>query len=156
MEKASTYVFAGRLIRNAEVRGSTPLCSTNNSRFFNHLQTQRRQTRFSQLANIWPEKTTPDGKEQLKMGTDRKTLTRLMIFKVLQRKLLTSFCVMRRSGVTLWGRPFVIAADEISRKDKLEFPPGLVASRDGYVQSLGDQFVKSIARHRHWEPQATS
>jgi hypothetical protein len=23
-EKASTYVFAGRLIRNAEVRGSTP------------------------------------------------------------------------------------------------------------------------------------
>src|ERR1051326_6927894 len=29
VEKASTYVFAGRLIRNAEVRGSTPLCSTN-------------------------------------------------------------------------------------------------------------------------------
>jgi hypothetical protein len=28
VEKASTYVFAGRLIRNAEVRGSTPLCST--------------------------------------------------------------------------------------------------------------------------------
>jgi hypothetical protein len=28
LEKASTYVFAGRLIRNAEVRGSTPLCST--------------------------------------------------------------------------------------------------------------------------------
>ena len=29
MEKASTYVFAERLIRNAEVRGSIPLCSTN-------------------------------------------------------------------------------------------------------------------------------
>jgi hypothetical protein len=29
VEKASTYVFAERLIRNAEVRGSTPLCSTN-------------------------------------------------------------------------------------------------------------------------------
>ena len=28
-EKANTYVFAERLIRNAEVRGSTPLCSTN-------------------------------------------------------------------------------------------------------------------------------
>jgi hypothetical protein len=28
-ETASTYVFAGRLIRNVEVRGSTPLCSTN-------------------------------------------------------------------------------------------------------------------------------
>jgi hypothetical protein len=27
-EKAITYAFAGRLIRNAEVRGSTPLCST--------------------------------------------------------------------------------------------------------------------------------
>src|SRR5688572_20637616 len=29
VEKPSTYVFAERLIRNAEVRGSTPLCSTN-------------------------------------------------------------------------------------------------------------------------------
>src|ERR1044072_4943062 len=29
VEKASTYVFAERLIRIAEVRGSTPLCSTN-------------------------------------------------------------------------------------------------------------------------------
>src|SRR5688572_21956035 len=28
VEKASTYVFAERLIRNAEVRGSIPLCST--------------------------------------------------------------------------------------------------------------------------------
>jgi len=27
-EKANTYVFAGKLIRNAEVRGSIPLCST--------------------------------------------------------------------------------------------------------------------------------
>lgn len=43
------------------------------------------------------------------------------------------------------------AADEISRTDKLEFRPGLVATRESYVQSLGDQFVKSIARHRHWE-----
>jgi hypothetical protein len=28
---------------------------------------------------------------------------------------------------------------------------GLGASRESYVQSLGDQFVKSIARHRHLE-----
>jgi len=63
-EKANTYVFAGRLIRNAEVRGSTPLCSTNNSRIFNSLQAQPYQTKFPQLANIWPEKTIPDGKEQ--------------------------------------------------------------------------------------------
>jgi catalase len=44
----------------------------------------------------------------------------------------------------------VTAADEISRTDKLEFRPGLVASRESYVAGLGDQFVKSIARHRHW------
>ena len=28
VEKASTYVFAERLIRNAEVEGSNPFCST--------------------------------------------------------------------------------------------------------------------------------
>ena len=33
VEKASTYVFAERLIRNAEVRGSTPLCSTNRIKY---------------------------------------------------------------------------------------------------------------------------
>jgi hypothetical protein len=33
VEKASTYVFAGRLIRNAEVRGSIPLCSTNRIKY---------------------------------------------------------------------------------------------------------------------------
>ena len=42
-------------------------------------------------------------------------------------------------------------ADEISRTDKLEFRPGLVASRDACVPGLGDQFIKSIARHPHWE-----
>ena len=63
-ETASTYVFAERLIRNAEVRGSIPLCSTINPNFFNDLQVQPLQTRFPQLANIWPEKTTADGKEQ--------------------------------------------------------------------------------------------
>jgi|GEM_PF-5912032 len=36
VEKASTYVFAERLIRNAEVRGSIPLCSTSKSHFFNN------------------------------------------------------------------------------------------------------------------------
>ncbi len=38
-----------------------------------------------------------------------------------------------------------------SRTDKLEFRPGLVASRESYVQSLGDQFVKAIAKPRNWE-----
>jgi hypothetical protein len=34
VEKASTYVFAERLIRNAEARGSIPLCSTNKPTYF--------------------------------------------------------------------------------------------------------------------------
>ena len=37
-EKAITYVFAGSLIRNAEARSSTLLCSTINTNSFNHLQ----------------------------------------------------------------------------------------------------------------------
>lgn len=45
----------------------------------------------------------------------------------------------------------VTAADEISRTGKLEFRPGLVATRDAYAQSLGDELVKAIAKHRHWE-----
>ena len=56
------------------------------------------------------------------------------------------------AGVELLASAGIVtAADEISRTDKLEFRPGLVASREAYVPSLGDQFVKSIARHRHWE-----
>jgi catalase len=56
------------------------------------------------------------------------------------------------AGVELLASAGIVtASDEISRRDKLEFRPGLVASRDSYVQGLGDQFVKSIARHRHWE-----
>jgi len=36
-EKAITYVFAGSPFRNAEVRGSIPLCSTNNTHRFDVL-----------------------------------------------------------------------------------------------------------------------
>jgi catalase len=61
------------------------------------------------------------------------------------------------AGVELLASAGIVtAADEISRTDKLEFRPGLVASRESYVQSLGDQFVKSIARHRHWEREPAS
>jgi hypothetical protein len=35
LEKAITYVFAESLIRNAEARSSTLLCSTNNPQSFN-------------------------------------------------------------------------------------------------------------------------
>jgi len=37
LEKAITYVFAGSPFRNAEVRGSIPLCSTNNRSTFQPL-----------------------------------------------------------------------------------------------------------------------
>jgi catalase len=56
------------------------------------------------------------------------------------------------AGVELLSSAGIVtAADEISRTDKLEFRPGLVATRDSYAQNLGDQFVNAIARHRHWE-----
>jgi catalase len=45
----------------------------------------------------------------------------------------------------------VTAADEISRTGPFELRSGLLASRDAYIQSFGDEFVSAIARHRHWE-----
>ncbi|HKV36761.1 MAG TPA: catalase [Pyrinomonadaceae bacterium] len=56
------------------------------------------------------------------------------------------------AGVELLASAGIVTAgDEISRTDKFEFRPGLLASRESYVPGLGDQFVRSIARHRHWE-----
>jgi catalase len=56
------------------------------------------------------------------------------------------------AGVELLAAAGIVtAADEISRTGKLEFRPGLVATRDAYAQDLGDQFVNAIAKHRHWE-----
>ena len=56
------------------------------------------------------------------------------------------------AGVELLASAGIVtAADEISRTGKFEFRPGLVASREPYVQGLGDQFVQAIAKHRHWE-----
>ena len=56
------------------------------------------------------------------------------------------------AGVELLASAGIVtASDEISRKDKLEFRPGLVATRDAYAERLGDEFVNAIAKHRHWE-----
>jgi catalase len=56
------------------------------------------------------------------------------------------------AGVELLAATGIVtAADEISRTGKLEFRPGLVATRDAYAQSLADEFVNAIAKHRHWE-----
>lgn len=71
-EKANTYVFAERLIRNAEVRGSTPLCSTNNSHSFNNLAPHGQLGPTSHLAKTWPEKTAPNIKEPQAMATPVK------------------------------------------------------------------------------------
>ena len=61
------------------------------------------------------------------------------------------------AGVELLASAGILMADdEISRADNLEFRPGLIASRDAYVPGLGDQFVQSIARHRHWEREPAS
>ena len=50
----------------------------------------------------------------------------------------------------------VTATDEIPRTNKLEFRPGLLATRDAYAEGLGSQFVTAIARHRHWERETLS
>jgi catalase len=56
------------------------------------------------------------------------------------------------AGVELLAAAGIVtAADEISRTGKLEFRPGLVATRDAYAPGLGDQFINAIAKHRHWE-----
>ncbi len=61
------------------------------------------------------------------------------------------------AGVELLASAGIVtAADEISRTGKFEFRPGLLASRDAYVQGLGDEFVKAIAKHRHWEREPAS
>ena len=61
------------------------------------------------------------------------------------------------AGVELLAAAGIVtAADEISRTGKLEFRPGLVATRDAYAQGLGDQFVSAIAKHRHWEREPAS
>jgi catalase len=56
------------------------------------------------------------------------------------------------AGVELLASAGIVTAgDEIARTGKLEFRPGLIASRDAYAQAFGEQFVNAIARHRHWE-----
>ena len=55
--------LAGVRIRNAEARGSIPLCSTNNSRHSNNLSERIQVGPFSHVANMWTEITALDGTE---------------------------------------------------------------------------------------------
>jgi hypothetical protein len=75
-EKAITYVFAERLIRNAEARGSIPLCSTINSHHTSNLPSHTQLGPTSQLANTWPKIMTHNMKEQYAMGTHVKATQR--------------------------------------------------------------------------------
>ena len=66
--------------------------------------------------------------------------------------LLANMPVDLMYGVELLAAAGIVtAADEISRTGRLEFRPGLVATRDAYAQSLGNEFVNAIAKYRHWE-----
>jgi catalase len=61
------------------------------------------------------------------------------------------------AGVGLLAITGVLRAeDESGGSGKFEVRPGILASRDGDVRKLGEQFVRAIARHRHWEREAAS
>jgi hypothetical protein len=61
--KGNYLRFCESPIRNAEARSSTLLCSTNYLSSLNKSQSQLLLTRFSQVANTWPEKTVLYGKK---------------------------------------------------------------------------------------------
>jgi len=58
LEKANTYVFAERLIRNAEARSSTLLCSTNNLSAFNKFTFARSEDPIFPSGQYVARKTT--------------------------------------------------------------------------------------------------
>jgi catalase len=61
------------------------------------------------------------------------------------------------AGVGLLALTGVLKAeDESGGTAKFEVRPGILASRDADVRKLGEQFVRAIARHRHWEREAVS
>ncbi|MDQ6653896.1 MAG: catalase, partial [Acidobacteriota bacterium] len=45
--------------------------------------------------------------------------------------------------------------DESAKKGQPRAQPGVIASRDANTGSLGVEFIKAIARHRHWEREPT-
>jgi catalase len=60
------------------------------------------------------------------------------------------------AGVGLLAITGVLTAEDQSDENaKFEVRPGILASRDGDFRKLGEQFVRAVARHRHWEREAT-
>ncbi len=55
------------------------------------------------------------------------------------------------AGVELLATAGVVTAGDDAAGEKSGDQPGIIASRDASIQDLGIEFVKAIARHRHWE-----
>lgn len=55
------------------------------------------------------------------------------------------------AGVELLAAAGVVTAGANAESRKGGSQPGIIASRDANIKNLGVEFVKAIARHRHWE-----
>jgi len=60
------------------------------------------------------------------------------------------------AGVGFLAIAGVLTPQDESTGTNFEARPGVIASRDAEVQKLGPQFVKAIAKHRHWERESTA
>src|ERR1051326_1392539 len=85
-------------VRNAEVRGSTPLCSTNNSRHLNNLASDPQLGPIPELANIWQKIMTRNGKEPYAMGLDVKARAGVTVASISISLSLSRSRAMRRAG----------------------------------------------------------
>src|SRR5689334_24362264 len=85
-------------IRNAEVRGSTPLCSTNNSRHLNNLASDRQLGQIPELANMWPKIMTCNGKKPYAMGLEVKARVGVTVASISISLSLSRSRAMRRAG----------------------------------------------------------
>lgn len=47
-----------------------------------------------------------------------------------------------------------LTSGEVAKSDPQKAHPGIVISHEASFRKLGDDFIKGIARHRHWEREA--
>jgi catalase len=55
------------------------------------------------------------------------------------------------AGVELLATAGVVTGEGKSKSETSGAQPGIIASRDAGIEDVGVEFVKAIARHRHWE-----
>ena len=55
------------------------------------------------------------------------------------------------AGVELLATAGVVTGDGKNQSETSGAQPGIIASRDAGIEDLGVEFIKAIARHRHWE-----